>query len=101
MTESDNGRMSSFVSRPASCIIAPISLPFWILNHTKIATIYDRTAMSVYIYASSVKSVGRFWFWKLAKCMVESNFGGFKGSETIRFSHSDFYFIIQALYNAA
>ncbi|MBA7534220.1 hypothetical protein ES705_26466 [subsurface metagenome] len=46
------------------------------------------------IIASSVKSVGRFWFWKLAKCMIQSNLGGIKGSETIRFSHSDFYFVV-------
>ena len=43
---------------------------------------------------SSVKSVGRFGLGELAKCMIQGNLRGLKGSETIGFSHSDFYFVV-------
>ncbi len=46
------------------------------------------------LFGSSAKSVGRFWLWKLAKCMIQGYLRGLKGSEAIRFSHSDFYFVV-------
>ena len=35
-----------------------------------------------------MKSVGRFGLGELAKCMIQGNLRGLKGSETIGFSHS-------------
>ena len=54
-------------------------------------------SVSVFVssfFGSSVKSVGRFWLGKLAKCMIQGNLRGVEGSEAIGFSHSDFYFVV-------
>src|SRR6202049_1656640 len=50
---------------------------------------------------SSVESVGKFGLGKLAKGVVEGEFGYPEGPKAIRFSHGDFGFVIQALHNPA
>lgn len=45
--------------------------------------------------------MGKFWLGKFAKYMIYREFCHFEGSKPVRFSHSDFGFVIEALENAA
>ena len=50
---------------------------------------------------SSVKTVGEFRLWKLAKPMIQGDFCRSKRSEAVGFSHRDFGLVVQAFYDAA
>ena len=50
--------------------------------------------------ASSTEFMGEFWLRKLAKCVIQGDFNGFVGTETIGFSHRQFCFVVQALNRA-
>ena len=45
--------------------------------------------------ASSKESVGdKRRFWEFSKAVIQGNFYRFKGSKSVRFSHSQFHFIV-------
>jgi len=41
--------------------------------------------------------MGDFWLWKVAKLVIQRCFYGFILLETIRFSHGQFGFVVEAL----
>ena len=52
-------------------------------------------------FGSSEKSVGELRLGKFAKCVIKRKFQDPKGAETVRFSHRDFGFVVEALDDAA
>ena len=53
------------------------------------------------LFGSSEKSVGELRLGKFAKCVIKRKFQDPKGAETVRFSHRDFGFVVEALDDAA
>jgi len=44
--------------------------------------------------ASSPESVGEFWFGQDSKVVIEGGFNSFVGAKAVRFSGSQFYFVV-------
>jgi hypothetical protein len=45
--------------------------------------------------------VGKYWFGQLAESVIEREFGDTEGAKSVRFSHGDFNFVVEALDDAA
>src|SRR5450631_3988615 len=61
-----------------------------------------RSPRSAALYlGSSEESVGELRLWKLAKDVIQGEFGHAEGPVAVGFSHSDFDFVVQSLDDAA